>query len=419
MARIIFKENVLEKAQERIRCAFDDFERIVCTFSGGKDSLVTLHLVLTEAERRNRKVACVFLDQEAEWSATIVEVKRWMQHPSVIPYWGRMPFLLENSTGTLDDDEHYLLTYDPAKQDEWIHPYDLMTINEFPDWIVRDMFDKLRSGRHSRGMMEVNGTRYPDFYLALLALTAMGCDNQDAAVFGGIRANEALGRVQMCTHKFYRNINGTFVNANAKGEPAGYRIHPIYDWKGSDVWKYIYDNKLPYNSLYDKLYQMGMSHSQMRVSSVCHEMSLADISIFSEIEPDTWERVQKRLGGTNSFRQAQEAYTVPKKFPQVFVSWQDYRNYLFEALTPEDKKPILARVLARLNEYMGTKHEIDAVKIQIKSILVCDMVGVYVQRFERSIYAREVLFPRFGSVQDRLVDDAKQNGVAMVTEGDA
>ena len=101
MPRIIFKQNVLEKAQERIRYAFDDFPIVACTFSGGKDSIVCLHLVLAEAEKRNRKVYCIFLDQEAEWEATIVEVRRWMKHPSVIPVWGQFPFILENSTGTV------------------------------------------------------------------------------------------------------------------------------------------------------------------------------------------------------------------------------------------------------------------------------------------------------------------------------
>lgn len=418
MARIIFNENVLEKAQERVRIAFDDFPCIVCTFSGGKDSLVTLHLVISEAEKRGRKVRCVFLDQEAEWSATICEVKRWMSHPTVEPYWGRMPFLLENSTSVLTDEGHYLLTYDPDKEDEWIHPYDPLAMTEYPDYIIEDMFSRLKPARHGYGMMLFNGKPYPDFYLGLTALVNTACDHQNVAVFGGMRANEALGRVQMCTHKLYKNINGTYTHRDSKGKLDGFHFNPIYDWKGSDVWKYIYDNKLPYNSLYDKLYQIGVSHRKMRVSSVCHEMALSSISIFAEIEPETWGRVQRRLSGTNTFFQAKAAYTAPTKFPAMFKNWMDYRDYLFETLVPEEKKPILAKVLAKLNKFMGTDKEVDAIRVQIGSILICDMVGVHVERFA----GQHSIYKGFKNAKQKGIDDiefAKNSGLAVVDETEA
>jgi len=40
-----------------------------------------------------------------------------------------------------------------------------------------------------------------------------------------------------------------------KKEPLIMRIHPIYDWNQWEVWRYIEDENLPYNPLYDKGYQ--------------------------------------------------------------------------------------------------------------------------------------------------------------------
>ncbi|MEM4204307.1 MAG: phosphoadenosine phosphosulfate reductase family protein [Candidatus Methanomethylicaceae archaeon] len=38
-------------------------------------------------------------------------------------------------------------------------------------------------------------------------------------------------------------------------EPYIIRINPIYDWNDQEVWKYIEENKLPYNPLYDMGYR--------------------------------------------------------------------------------------------------------------------------------------------------------------------
>ncbi len=379
MARIIFKENVLEKAQERIRYAFDDFETVICTISGGKDSLVCLHLAIMEAEKRGRKVRCVFLDQEAEWEASIVEVRRWMQHPTVEPYWIRAPFILENSMGVINDNQHYLLTYDPENEDKWIHPRDPLAIYEWPVE-VEDAVKKHKSGNHD--VIMYNGKNYQDFYFALGAALWMACEGP-TMILGGMRANEALGRLMMSTHKIYRNINSTYwATHGCMPFLSNMQMNPIYDWKGSDVWKYIYDNKLPYNSLYDRLYQIGTSHRGMRVSSVCHEMALSSISVFAEIEPAVWDRIQRRLAGANSMHNLGNFHSgCPDKFPALFRSWQEYRDYLFEVLVPENKKPALAKVLARLNRYMGTNDENRAIRCQIDSILICDLAAVYVTRF--------------------------------------
>ena len=49
--------DVLTAAMDRISWTFDTFNKIIVSFSGGKDSTVLTHLVMEEAIKRDRKVA--------------------------------------------------------------------------------------------------------------------------------------------------------------------------------------------------------------------------------------------------------------------------------------------------------------------------------------------------------------------------
>ena len=73
-------ENVLKASKKRIKIVFDNFERIYCSFSGGKDSTLMLHLIMEEAIRRNRKIGVLFIDLEAQYSETISHIKNMFNY---------------------------------------------------------------------------------------------------------------------------------------------------------------------------------------------------------------------------------------------------------------------------------------------------------------------------------------------------
>ena len=53
-------------AKQRVSTAFDLFDTVAVSFSGGKDSTACLNLVLDEAKERNvKKVRVFFFDEEA------------------------------------------------------------------------------------------------------------------------------------------------------------------------------------------------------------------------------------------------------------------------------------------------------------------------------------------------------------------
>ena len=63
-------KNVLTAAKQRIAYTFDNFDKILLSFSGGKDSSVMFHLVMEEAVLRKRKIGVMMIDFEAQYKAT-------------------------------------------------------------------------------------------------------------------------------------------------------------------------------------------------------------------------------------------------------------------------------------------------------------------------------------------------------------
>ncbi len=96
-SKIYLDVDVLTKAKERISLMFDEFENIVVSVSGGKDSSTMFNLVYQEAQKRNRKINVFFLDQEAEYQSTIDIIEHIFQH-NINPYWYQIPLYLTNAT---------------------------------------------------------------------------------------------------------------------------------------------------------------------------------------------------------------------------------------------------------------------------------------------------------------------------------
>ena len=68
--------DVLTASRERISYIFDSFERIIVSFSGGKDSTVMLHLAAEEARKRGRIIGVMIVDLEAQYTATAEHLQK-------------------------------------------------------------------------------------------------------------------------------------------------------------------------------------------------------------------------------------------------------------------------------------------------------------------------------------------------------
>ena len=64
--KIFLKDNVYDQALERITFLFREFDEVVVSFSGGKDSTVTLEMALLVAEKEGKlPLTVMMLDQVA------------------------------------------------------------------------------------------------------------------------------------------------------------------------------------------------------------------------------------------------------------------------------------------------------------------------------------------------------------------
>jgi predicted phosphoadenosine phosphosulfate sulfurtransferase len=124
-------KTVLEAARERISFVFDNFESIIVSISGGKDSTVVAHLALLEASRRNRKIGIFFLDEEVVYQSTIDQVEYLLNlYPeNTNRLWLQVPFNLTNATSYTD---RYLTAWEPGKHKEWMRPKGRKNITASP-----------------------------------------------------------------------------------------------------------------------------------------------------------------------------------------------------------------------------------------------------------------------------------------------
>lgn len=112
-------KNVLEAAQDRVRYAFDNFEKVYVSFSGGKDSSVTLHLAMEEARKRNRVIGVLLIDLEAQYSLTIAHAEQmfriYAEHIDL--HWVCLPMLLRNAVSNY---EPRWCCWDEEKKEMWV-----------------------------------------------------------------------------------------------------------------------------------------------------------------------------------------------------------------------------------------------------------------------------------------------------------
>ncbi len=295
-------ENVLTAARRRMSFVFDRYRRVVVSVSGGKDSHVIWHLAVTEAQRRQRKVEVFFLDQEAEYAGTIDVIRSMMSHPSVTPRWFQVPLRMTNATSHRDT---FMRAW--AAGEEWMRP------------------------REPGAIAEALGApdRFYDFFPWFERQAA-----EPTAFIVGLRSRESLNRWRAV--KANPGLDGIGWSTKADGRE-NFRFYPIFDWNVGDVWKYLADNAIRYNRVYDAMFMRGTPERNLRVSFLVHEQSFRALTSLQELEPETHERLVRRLFGVHAAAiYANEDIFNARKLPAHFKSWREFRSYLLDS-TPLEK----------------------------------------------------------------------------------
>jgi len=360
--KIYSKNNVLIEAEKRIHRLFDNFENVVVGFSGGKDSTVCLNLTLKIAEERKRlPLKVLWVDQEAEWQGTADYCESVFEDKRIEPLWFQMPMTWFNNVSS--ESKYIYIWQEGVKHMREKSPISIKE-NTYLDFGFHELFEKIFK------------VHYP---------------NQKSCYISGVRTEESPKRMMSLTSSLtYEDITwGKILNKKLEH----YTFYPIYDWSYSDVWKYIFDNKIVYNTIYDSMFTHGVNVSDMRISNLHHETAIQNLLLIQEIEPETWNKIAERIEGTNAIKHLKsDAFKCPTDLPYMFKSWKEYALYLADNLTDDEQfTKKMHKAIDKNKKYMVTnKVYVDFYKQLVKTVLSQDFDFTKLGNFLTSPYFNTV-----------------------------
>ncbi len=180
MATKVYQQiNVLEASKDRIEKAFDTFEKLYISFSGGKDSSVMMHLVMAEAIKRNRKVGVLIIDLEAQYVDTIEHIEHMVElyKDNIDLHWFCGELLLRNAVSNY---QPRWVCWDEEKKDVWVRqkPEKASDLSQYDFYTPKMEFEEF---------MVIFGEWYSK--------------GKTTGAFIGIRADESLHRYRAITSR--------------------------------------------------------------------------------------------------------------------------------------------------------------------------------------------------------------------------
>ena len=313
------EENVWEKALERTRRVFDDFEEVFVLFSGGKDSTAVLNVALQVAEEKGRlPLRVVFYDEEAIHPPTVEYVERIMKDPRVDLEWYCLPVAHRNACS---NEQPYWYCWNEEEKDKWVRP--------MPEWGIKD------HPRFKKGMS------IPEFSPKLAPMSG-----PRTCAMMGIRSNESMTRYRLIAMK----KNDHFLTKRDRGSNF-YRAYPIYDWHADDVWTATKKFGWDYNRTYD-VFNQTRAHKKFETQRVCPpfgEEPLRGLWIYAECFPEMWHKMLGRVEGVGTaWRYANtDLYSKADDKP-TSLTYRQYLDVILDTYGPSDKR----QVKINLNAYV-------------------------------------------------------------------
>lgn len=287
MGRKYLSKSVLDATRERVSYTFDNFEKIYLSLSGGKDSTAMFHIVIEEAKKRNRKIGVFLLDWECQFEMTINHIEKLVEtHKEYIDlYWVCLEIETMSACSAF---EPLWRSWDEEKKTLWTRekPSNAITDpNYFPfyyKWITFEEFVPLFGKWYSEG--------------------------KDTACFVGIRSQESLNRWRAISREDVARFDNKNYTTNVVDNV--WNIYPIYDWKVEDIWTYFAKEEKPYNKVYDRMYQAGLSYNQMRIDEPFGDEARKNLWLYQIIEPITWSKFTARMAATVRHNRARGKHKV-------------------------------------------------------------------------------------------------------------
>lgn len=320
-SRKFVEKTVYEASEERVAYLFSEFDNVLVSFSGGKDSGICLNMCYEYANENGLldKLAMYHLDYEAQYQMTTDHVTEvFNEFDGIKKYWLCLPI---NAQCACRMDGAFWTPWDKGSKDIWVRsmPNNQHIINEdnAPFNVKHGLTDN-----------EMQNT-FNDWFASKYGKTA---------VVIGIRADESHDRYKLVT-----STADSFVKHRYKGKKwtvnndRWCRAYPIYDWKVEDVWIAYANNGWKYNALYDLYYKAGCSINQMRVASPFNDCGIHTLKLYKVIDPKNWGKMVGRVNGANfaglyggTTAMGWKSITLPKGH-----TWKSYCYFLLSTLDPK------------------------------------------------------------------------------------
>ena len=321
MPKIYKNKNVYDAAMERYDIIFNEFKNIYFSVSGGKDSSVMLQLAAKKARELNIKFDVLFIDLEAQYTATIAHINELFDdNKDVIGriYWICLPISLRNAVSIL---QPKWICWDMKDKDKWVRdmPINKHVINESNnpfEWFVFGMEFEEFIILFAKWYSEING------------VTATGI---------GIRSDESLNRFTTIisdVKEKYKN-NGWTTRVRLKTKPLNvYNFFPLYDWSVYDIWGAVSTLDLKFNEIYELMYKNGLSLHEQRLCQPYGDDQRNGLDQFKSLESDTWGKVLSRVNGVNFgniYARTSLLGNLKSCKPET-MTWEKYVVYLLESI---------------------------------------------------------------------------------------
>lgn len=319
MPKKYLEKNVLDATFERLEYIFNNFENIYFSVSGGKDSSVMVQLANIVAKRLNKRFDVMYIDFEAQYSATIEHIYELKKLSQIRDFYHfALPMALRNAVSIL---QPKWICWEEASKDLWVRemPQDAITKYNCPfDWFIE--------GEEFEEFILQFANWYQEKYGGTVACGI------------GIRSDESLNRFR--TIGFQNNkltFNGKHWTTKIKYHDnyiEVFNFYPLYDWRAEDIWGCVSKYDLMYNKVYEMMYKNGLSIYEQRLCQPYGDDQKNGLDQFKALEYDTWGKVLNRVNGVNfgNIYCRTSALGNIKSCKPNFMSWQEYTVFLLESI---------------------------------------------------------------------------------------
>ena len=318
--------DVVEAARQRIVKIFESGQKIYCSISGGKDSIVLMHLVyslIEEGKINPQQLEMQFIDEEVIYDCVEKIVMDWRKRFMMVGVkfsWFAVECRNYNCLNSLEDDENFI-AWDRYKRDKWARKMPPFAITSTP--YLRPRKD-----------------RYQEF---------LQRNNADGIAITGVRMAESVNRLYYIADVMKQG-----------GATKDNKMYPIYDWKDSDVWKYIKDNNLDFPEVYMLMWESGIQKAHLRISQFFAIDTARSLSKMYEYYPDLMERVVRR---------EPNAYLVQLYWDSDMFHRSSRTRRKLENNEDKDWRALCLEVVNNPTKYFKNPHYLQIAEMYRKAIL--------------------------------------------------